>query len=125
MNQEKIGKLIAECRKNKKMTQQELAEKLGVCMYQNAEGAVYIKLLAPLLFFMYLDTIVDSILKGLDAQVSVMLCNIIDLLVSIFLIYFMVPILGLPGYLLVICVSEILNFTISTGKLVSILRHYT
>lgn len=30
MNQEKIGKLIAECRKNKKMTQQELAEKLGV-----------------------------------------------------------------------------------------------
>lgn len=101
------------------------AEKLSVWMYQNAEVAVYIKLLAPLLFFMYLDTIVDSILKGLDAQVSVMLCNIIDLLVSIFLIYFMVPILGLPGYLLVICVSEILNFTISTGKLVSILRHYT
>ena len=94
-------------------------------MYQNAEVAVYIKLLAPLLFFMYLDTIVDSILKGLDAQVSVMLCNIIDLLVSIFLIYFMVPILGLPGYLLVICVSEVLNFTISTRKLVSILRHYT
>ena len=30
MNQEKIGKFIAECRKNKKMTQQELAEKLGV-----------------------------------------------------------------------------------------------
>lgn len=30
MNQEKIGKFIAECRKEKKMTQQELAEKLGV-----------------------------------------------------------------------------------------------
>ena len=30
MNQEKIGKFIAECRKDKKMTQQELAEKLGV-----------------------------------------------------------------------------------------------
>ena len=30
MNQEKIGKFIAECRKNKKMTQSELAEKLGV-----------------------------------------------------------------------------------------------
>ena len=30
MNQEKIGKFIAECRKNKNMTQQELAEKLGV-----------------------------------------------------------------------------------------------
>lgn len=30
MNQEKIGKFISECRKNKKMTQSELAEKLGV-----------------------------------------------------------------------------------------------
>ena len=30
MNQEKIGKFIAECRKNKKITQTELAEKLGV-----------------------------------------------------------------------------------------------
>jgi len=30
MNQEKIGKFILECRKNKKMTQSELAEKLGV-----------------------------------------------------------------------------------------------
>jgi len=30
MNQEKIGRFIAECRKNEKMTQKELAEKLGV-----------------------------------------------------------------------------------------------
>ena len=30
MNQERIGKFIAECRKNKNMTQSELAEKLGV-----------------------------------------------------------------------------------------------
>ena len=30
MNQEKIGKFIAECRKQKKMTQSDLGEKLGV-----------------------------------------------------------------------------------------------
>ena len=30
MNQEKIGKFIAKCRKEKSMTQSELAEKLGV-----------------------------------------------------------------------------------------------
>ena len=30
MEQEKIGKFIAKCRKDKKITQQELAEKLGV-----------------------------------------------------------------------------------------------
>lgn len=30
MNQEKIGKFIAKCRKNQKLTQEQLAEKLGV-----------------------------------------------------------------------------------------------
>ena len=30
MNQERIGKFIAKCRKDKKLTQSELAEKLGV-----------------------------------------------------------------------------------------------
>ena len=30
MNQEKIGSFLAECRKNKKLTQEQLAEKLGV-----------------------------------------------------------------------------------------------
>ena len=30
MNQEKIGKFIAKCRKEKKLTQEQLAEKLGI-----------------------------------------------------------------------------------------------
>lgn len=30
MDQEKIGKFIAECRKNKKLTQDQLAQKLGL-----------------------------------------------------------------------------------------------
>ena len=30
MNQDRIGKFIAECRKKKNMTQRELAERLGV-----------------------------------------------------------------------------------------------
>ena len=30
MNQEKIGKFIVECRKENKLTQEQLAEKLGV-----------------------------------------------------------------------------------------------
>lgn len=30
MNQEKIGRFIAECRKTQKITQEELSEKLGI-----------------------------------------------------------------------------------------------
>mgnify|MGYP003298992991 CR=1 FL=1 len=36
MNQEKIGKFIAELRKQKKLTQEQLAEKLGIT-YADAE----------------------------------------------------------------------------------------
>ena len=39
MNQENNGKFIAECRKEKNMTQQELAEKIGVTDREN----LYIK----------------------------------------------------------------------------------
>ena len=41
---------------------------------------------------MYLDSIVDGILKGLDKQVSVMIINIIDLISSILLISFLLPV---------------------------------
>ena len=53
MNQEKIGKFIREIRNEKKMTQQELAEKIGVTdraisKWENGRGAPDIALLIPL-----------------------------------------------------------------------------
>ena len=53
MNQEKIGKFIAECRKNKKLTQQELAEKLNVSdksisRWENGKTMMDISLFEPL-----------------------------------------------------------------------------
>ena len=90
---------------------------LSLIIYENIEVAHYFKILCPLIFFMYLDSIVDSILKGLDKQVGVMACNILDLAVSIFCVYFIVPIYGINGYLFVIFVSEILNCGISIFQL--------
>lgn len=53
MNQEKIGSFIAKCRKNKKMTQSELAEKLGVTdrsigNWENGRNMPDISLFKPL-----------------------------------------------------------------------------
>ena len=79
--------------------------------------SIYIRILCPLLLFMYLDGIIDSILKGLDKQVSVMKCNILDLFISIFCIYFFVPIYGVKGYLGIIFMSELLNSGISLWQL--------
>ena len=67
------------------------SEKLSLLIYQDLEIASYLKIICPLLLFMYLDSAVDSMLKGLDKQLWVMYCNILDSVVSIFLICFLVP----------------------------------
>jgi len=53
MNQDKIGKFILELRKNKNMTQAELAEKLGVTdraisKWENGRGLPDLSLMKPL-----------------------------------------------------------------------------
>ncbi|MCI8482337.1 MAG: hypothetical protein HFJ27_04620 [Clostridia bacterium] len=93
------------------------AKDISFAIYQNFDIANYLKILSPLIFFMYLDSIVDNILKGLNQQLGVMKCNILDLFVSIFLIYILLPVLGLHGYIIVIYVSELLNSGISLYQL--------
>lgn len=91
--------------------------KLGVIIYHDITIGSYIKIFAPLIPFMYVDIVVDSILKGLDAQVNVLFINIVDLLVSISFILFFVPMFGITGFIASIFVSEVLNFWLSLKKL--------
>ena len=93
------------------------ANEISLMVYQSIEAGKWIKILSPLIFFMYIDNIIDNMLKGINEQVSVMICNIIDLLVTISIIFFIVPIMGMYGYILSIFVSELLNFTISSIQL--------
>ena len=86
-------------------------------LYSNHEVAYYVKILTPIICIMYIDSIADSMLKGLDLQVGVMKINIIDLLISITLIYFGIPFLGTFGYILVLYVSEYINGLMSIDKI--------
>ena len=56
-------------------------------------------------------------LKGLNKQTSVMFCNILDLILTISILYFSLPTLGLTGYLLSIMISEIFNFCVTFFQL--------
>lgn len=96
------------------------SDKLSLLIYKDFHIGYYIKILAPLATFIYVDTVVDSVLRGLDAQVGVMIINILDLIISVNFIYFAVPKLGLTGYLISIYMSEILNFVISLIQLIKI-----
>ena len=69
------------------------------------------------MFFIYIDNIIDNILKGINEQVGVMFCNIIDLVITILIIYFIVPKFGMSGYIFSIFVSELVNFMISGFQL--------
>lgn len=67
MNQEKIGSFIATCRKNKKMTQSELAEKLGVTEksisnWENGRNMPDLSLFKPLCSI--LDITINDLMSG-------------------------------------------------------------
>ncbi len=67
MNQEHIGKFIAECRKRKKITQSELAEKLGVTdrsvsNWENGKNMPDLSLFKPLCNI--LDITINELLSG-------------------------------------------------------------
>src|SRR5690625_4438842 len=67
MNQEKIGKFIALCRKEKKMTQSDLAEKLGVTEksisnWENGRNMPELSLFKPLC--QELDISLNDLMSG-------------------------------------------------------------
>lgn len=97
------------------------AKKISIWLYQDISVSQFIKIFAPLALFIYADTIVDSILRGFDAQVNVMIINICDLVISVCFIYFCVPHLGVLGYIISIYISEIFNFFASAFVLFKVM----
>ena len=93
------------------------SDKISIIAYNNSAVGQFLLILCPLVLLMYLDHIIDAILRGIDKQVKVMYCNIADLFISVILIYFLLPIHGVLGYIIVIYVSEILNTSISIYQL--------
>ncbi|MCI8650169.1 MAG: oligosaccharide flippase family protein [Anaerotruncus sp.] len=98
------------------------SQEMGALVSHHPDIAIYIRLLAPVVPVMYLDTAVDSMLKGLDEQLSVMQYNIIDALSSLAAVWLLLPFWGIKGYVLIICISEVLNFSLSIGKLSQVSR---
>ena len=92
---------------------------LGQVIYSSDEASLYIKLVAPLIPVMYLDSTTDAMLKGLGEQFYSMNVNIIDALISVILVYLLLPVYGINGYIFIIFLMEILNFGLSASRLMS------
>lgn len=96
------------------------SQELGLAIYKNTEAALYIRILAPLIPVMYIDSAVDAILKGSGHQVYSMNVNIIDTLTACIFAVTLVPTFGIWGYVISIYATEILNTTLSIMKMISV-----
>jgi len=83
------------------------AYELAELIYGNLEIGKIIKTLAPVVPFMYLETVVMGILQGLNQQIHSLKYNIFDSIVRISLIYAFVPTKGMDGFLLIMILSNI------------------
>ena len=66
---------------------------------------------------MYLDHVTDSMLKGIGEHVYAMWVNVTDSILSIVLVWFLIPRMGIVGYAVVIVVMEGYNFSLSAWRL--------
>ena len=96
------------------------SNELGRLIYKSDEVARYIRILAPLIPVMYIDGAVDAILKGSGHQVYSMNVNIADTLTACLFALFLIPKIGIWGYIISIYATEILNTTLSIMKMISI-----
>jgi len=96
------------------------SNELGMLIYNNEETALYIRVLAPLVPVMYIDSAVDAILKGTGHQVYSMNVNIADTLTACIFALTLIPMIGIWGYVISIYATEILNTSLSLGKMISV-----
>lgn len=89
-------------------------------LFKNDDAGRFLVMLAPVIPFMYLDSVVDSILKGLNEQTSYFIFNTIDSLIRVLLTIVLLPFMGISGVVTVIIISELLNTLMSLLRLVRI-----
>jgi len=65
----------------------------------------------------YMDSVTDGMLRGLGQQMYSMRYNILDSLISVILVYFLLPKYAVAGYIVMIYFTDIFNFTLSVRRL--------
>ena len=90
---------------------------LGQTIYKSSEVGYYIRLLAPLMPFLFLDSVTDGMLRGLGQQMYTMYINIADSTLSVILVWFLLPRFAVPGFIFMIYFTEIFNFSLSIYRL--------
>lgn len=98
------------------------ADRLGIAVYSSPEAGHFLRLLAPLIPIMYTDMLCDGCLKGLGQQMWNMGINVLDALLGVLLVWRVLPVYALTGYICIIYFNECLNFALSMLRLRRVIR---
>ena len=84
------------------------ADLLGALIYKSERVSMIIRVLSPIIPFMYLDSICDGLLKGLNKQRQVLYNNCVDSGIRILLVLVTLRFTGIVGFLAIMVLSNIL-----------------
>ena len=98
------------------------ADEIGIFFFQSAQVSGYLRASAPLIPLLYIDQIVDGVLKGLNQQVASMKYNTADALMRAALVFLLVPHFGMNGYLFMLYAGTIFNASMSALQLIRVIR---
>ena len=94
--------------------------KLGLIIYKDAEVGFLLTALAPLVPLMYLDSLADGLLKGLDRQGATFRHSVTDSVLRIVLIYFLLPIYGRTGFIAIMYLSNVYTCLLNVIDLIKV-----
>lgn len=89
-------------------------------LYRDAEVGYYIAALAPIVPFMYLESILTGILHGLNQQTATLKYNIANSVLRMSCILLLVPRGGMPVFLLIMIVSNLLTSLLCLHRLFAV-----
>ena len=93
------------------------AQPLGRGIYKSIEAGEYIKIFAPLVPIVYIDSVTDGCLKGLNQQLHSMMYNVMEGIINVVLLFLLLPKTAIMGYIVVMYIKEIFNAFLSIRRL--------
>lgn len=94
-----------------------LAYPLAELLYHSEDVGRLLRVLAPLVPIMYVESVVDGILKGLNQQSSSLRYSVTDSALRILLIFLLVPLRGMQGFLCIMVFSNLFTCGMNVRRL--------
>lgn len=99
------------------------ADALGVALYDSRAVGHYLKIFAPMLMMLYVDAIVDGMLKGLAEQIACVRYNTFTSVLDVVFLLVLLPTWGIGGYVFSFFITHLINLYLSLHRLLTVSQH--